>query len=289
MRPFITRLLGPFVYSNLFTGVIGACFAYTLMVLLGVQPSISLLIAFGLIVFATYTINRLTDTPEDSINYAQRYLFIKQHGKTLLFFSVIGYLLSFVLIIPLGLKALVLGALPIIMGFLYSVEWMPHTVSAKRRLKEIFLFKNFVIAFTWAIVPVGLCIVYAGTGIRMIAAEAVFVFAFLKVFINTVVFDIRDVKGDAAKGIDTIPVRLGIKKTKRLLTVLNLLLGLYVIVAVFNNWMPTYALFVGAITIYAQGYLSIVEKKDLSFLFDLLVDGEDAVMATLAFIGYHFI
>jgi len=54
-------------------------------------------------------------------------------------------------------------------------------------------------------------------------SASIFVFPFfmMKSFINTVIWDFRDVKGDDAAGIKTLPIWLGEKKTRKLLQLMH--------------------------------------------------------------------
>ena len=45
----------------------------------------------------------------------------------------------------------------------------------------------------------------------------VFVYIFIRVFVGTTLCDVLDKKGDLATGVETIPIRLGRNKTKKLL------------------------------------------------------------------------
>jgi 4-hydroxybenzoate polyprenyltransferase len=52
----------------------------------------------------------------------------------------------------------------------------------------------------------------------------VFYFILAKVFVNTVLYDMRDIKGDKENGIRTMPVILGRKKTALVLLAVNVTL-----------------------------------------------------------------
>lgn len=268
----------------MYMGIVGACLIYTVLLLLNVKPDLRLIIAFGMLSYATYAINRVTDFHEDFISHTDRSFFAKRYQNILMMSAIVAYFIVFLLLYPLGNKALFLAVLYPLVGLLYGAPLIPFSLSKKyRRLKEILLIKNVIISLVWAVVVVGLCIIYAGFNTNIIVFS-VFTFVFTKVFINTIVFDIRDVEGDKRRSITTIPLTLGIMPTIRLLMLLNILLGVYVLVAVVLKWLPYIALFVDLITIYTHWYLTKINKAD-KFFYDIIIEGEDIVMAMLAFIG----
>jgi 4-hydroxybenzoate polyprenyltransferase len=268
-------------------GVIGACLMYTVLVLLNSGPNLHIIAVVGLLSYATYALNRVTDVHEDFISHTERVFFAKEYGKIMVTSAILAYFIVFMFLYPLGNTALLLAVLPLVAGLLYGVKWMPHgLLRGYKRLKEILVIKNTLIALVWAVVVVGLGVVYGRLDIN-ITVVSVFAFVLVKVLINTIVFDIRDVEGDKRKNITTIPHIVGIEQTKKLLMVLNVLLGICVVIAVMIGWLPTVALFIDLITIYTHWYLSKIGKTGIKFLCDVIVEGEDIVMAMLAFIGQY--
>ena len=77
------------------------------------------------------------------------------------------------------------------------------------RLKDVPGLKAPYVAATCTICFAGL----AGAGYSLI---------FLLILINTIIFDIRDVIGDAAAGVRTIPVLIGVSRTAWILAILDL-------------------------------------------------------------------
>jgi 4-hydroxybenzoate polyprenyltransferase len=106
-----------------------------------------------------------------------------------------------------------------------------------------------------------------------------------KVFLNTVVFDLRDIEGDKRKNVRTIPLQIGKSNTISLLKLSNILLGICLAAAIYLGFLPKIALFIGLVTVYTHWYLSQIGKIKINFLCDVLVEGEDIVMAALAFAG----
>jgi 4-hydroxybenzoate polyprenyltransferase len=49
----------------------------------------------------------------------------------------------------------------------------------------------------------------------------VFAFMFVSVFVNSIICDIRDIEGDGLHGVRTIPVMLGVERTKLALVIIT--------------------------------------------------------------------
>ncbi len=101
---------------------------------------------------------------------------------------------------------------PFASGYLYSKGFKIGNFSFK--LKQGSGIKNFVVALVWAFI-IG-ALVYPVESFQLI-----FIFFFIKSFINTVIFDCRDVKGDLMVGLITIPVYLGEVNTRIILQILH--------------------------------------------------------------------
>jgi 4-hydroxybenzoate polyprenyltransferase len=92
---------------------------------------------------------------------------------------------------------------PFFVGVLYS-RGIPLG-NRKIKLKGGSGIKNIVIGITWG-GTIGLVI--ASTG-QIAAAMVICIYFGLKLFINSTIFDLKDMEGDLAAGIRTLPISLG--------------------------------------------------------------------------------
>jgi len=103
-----------------------------------------------------------------------------------------------------------------------------------------------------------------------------FYFFFIRVFIGSIAFDIRDIEGDRESGVRTIPVVFGRERTKNLLLVLNSTLIPWLLISYLSGFFHRY-LFVFIFSIlYGYCYIQHFCKEGLKIgrSLDLLVDGE---------------
>ena len=197
----VTRLLKGLFYSSIYSGIfVGAmCSAATFLLRLPFNPALPFICFSGCLLI--YSMNRRTDLSEDSISLPERSRFTQRYGVYLLYTSMALFGVSLLLSIRLGVGILAIALLPQVMGVLYS----------QFRLKRVFIVKNLTVALALTF-PV-LIVVAAEWPVQMywILLWGV---VFIALFINTVIFDIKDVGGDAAHGIQTIPLRLGVRYTR---------------------------------------------------------------------------
>ncbi len=212
------------IYSSVYLSFTGASMVYISCTIQHIPCSLTLSAIMFLVTFSVYNINRKTDGNEDAINHPDRYSFTSRYGKILSNSAIFAYILAIVLALSCGIIAALISAIPLICGILYSIAWMPPGFRYKR-LKEIPVVKNLVIAVSWASTPAFLP-VYSNDLDFNAATLMVFIFFFISAFINSVVFDMRDIKGDVASGVRTIPAIFGAKGTIKILTSLNLFFGL---------------------------------------------------------------
>ncbi len=250
--------------SSIFVGVTGFFQTFAGYLLFGVAPSALLCMAVFLITFSTYSLNKLTDMAEDSINMPERIAFINGKKRLILFASLGAYLLSIPLAFLATPLAVVIVFVPILANMLYSSRPLPHLP----RLKDIPVMKNVFVATSWATV----CTFLPAVDISSLSRATVLLvlyFMLVKVFINTTLYDVRDVKGDRESGVKTIPVILGNRRTMMILLAMNSTL---VLLLPFLNG-PVRSL-VAAMILY--GYLCIIHfrKRRDPLVLDFFADGE---------------
>lgn len=240
----------------------------------------SLLAIMFLATFSVYNINRKTDEKEDAINHSDRHSFTIRYGKVLFTSAVLAYILAIALALFYGVKTALISAIPLICGILYSIAWLPKKFKY-RRLKEIPFVKNLVVAFAWASTP-ALLPIYSNSSNVAVATLIVIIFFFTLVFINSVIFDLRDTEGDAASGVKTIPVVFGVQRTINFLTCLNILFGVIDLLLCLAYLSPKFTYLLAAGMVYANFYLfSFGKVKRTNLLCDAVADGQFILLGFL--------
>lgn len=210
-------------------------------------------LAVPLITFAIYAPDKVSDSKEDLINNPGRAILAKYPIKWL---AALSYTAAIVLVAWWDASKLFAVLVPGLGGIVYTAR------IGGVRPKDIPGMKNLIVATVSAICYAGL----TGGPLQL------YVLAFLLIFIDTVLFDIRDIRGDAAESVRTLPVLLGRKRTIAILVALD---------GVLATLSPIIAMW-GAVLIWYFG------KERHSLSYDLLVDGWAIwVLAGLWLIGYR--
>lgn len=229
-----------------------------------VKPII-LLIAF-LATFSVYNMNRATDRAEDSINRP------RAASRNILFFLVSSMIASascLLLSASVGAQALSVIVTSLIVSIFYSVKLSPSTP----RLKEIVGLKSVLVAFSWGFT--GALLPASSQAVDVTKIVMAFTYVFIQILVNTILCDVRDMDGDRASGVKTLPIALGLSATRNLLFIGNTFLFPWLLYCLtqglFLEYMP--ALFFGM----GYGYLIIwaFSRKGCNrLLVELAVDGE---------------
>lgn len=233
--------------------------------LYGVNPEPLLLQASFMITLAVYTLNIYTDASEDEVNKEnpcmKRWQFLILSGISIVTALGIGAFYGF--------RALIVLSFPLISGLIYSVRLLPGLP----RLKEVLGGKSITVAFTWGIT--GALLPKIGWIIGFEVPALIFTYIFLQLFINTVLFDMIDIEGDAANGITTIPIYLGRKDTVRLLLAMNTLSLIGVVYILLRGLFQRYiiGLFFGVLYSYMLIYFFGC-REERRLMQEVFIDGE---------------
>jgi 4-hydroxybenzoate polyprenyltransferase len=101
----------------------------------------------------------------------------------------------------------------------------------------------------------------------------IFLFFFLMVLTNTILFDIRDIRGDSVFGIHTLPVLLGIPATKNICYILVAAASIMIIPLVSMN-RESFLLVPCACTVALSTHFVPERENPPWWYFGILVDGE---------------
>lgn len=240
--------------------------AYISFLIFGVDINISLFSAF-LVTFSIYNLNLLTDREEDSLNFPERGKYYVSGDNSIILIATVSYIAALVFGGMTNPASIAVLLLPLLFGILYSTR-IHHF-----RLKDYFVGKNVTVSLSWAIEASLLPAVFH-FDISLVAM--LFVFIFIKGMINTVLFDIRDVRGDEKAGVNTIPVKLGLRNTKILLLAMNTLLVPWAIFAFYKSMFLLYVPVLVFCILYGYFYILYFSNKTgiPKTHYGILLDGE---------------
>ena len=252
---------------------------------MGRTPTWDLLLMAYLFSFGGYSVNRISDFDQDAVSHPDRTAYLKGRIGWLKGVVVACFVLGYALALFRNLIFFSGLLIPLLLALAYSVgsERMKSRIGVSR-LKEATLVKNVTVSFGWSLVPLLVGLYYFEL------PTAVFAFApfiFLRIMINTIFFDQRDVDADASFGVKTLPVRMGIPGSSRVMDVLDLASGGYLVAVVAAGIVP---LFAGALLVfvpYSFAYrIYAGSGRHRDSLRDLVADGEYLLWGVVATIGH---
>jgi 4-hydroxybenzoate polyprenyltransferase len=267
--PAIAASIRALVHSNVFISLSATSIALSTVLLadLAVDP-VPLFIVFAVTMFV-YSFNRLTDFAEDKRNIPGRASFVRRYGKPLLAVGVVLYLLAAAVAVLEGIPGAPAMVIPLAVAVLYSVVG----------LKRVLLVKNLLVGLSWGLIPLGIGVYYGVLWTTDVVFMAGFVTTMLT--IAAAVFDIKDIEGDSAAGISTLPVRYSPAFTRRVAAGATVLVSLAVVALVAAGVLDRAYLLLLVFTGYVVGY-SLVATADRGPLFyGFVVDGEHILLALL--------
>ncbi len=267
-------------FSSLILALTGGAGVYTSCFIQGIPCTPALVIIMVLVSFSVYNLNRKTDETEDEINHKERFSFTKKFEKHLFYAALASYALALGICWLSGPEVLLVGLIPLVSGILYSVPLFPETWRF-RRLKEIPLMKNLLVAGAWAL-TLSLLPVYAFNLQPGLPALLTALFFFNYVFMASVLPDIRDREGDALVGVNTIPVLFGVRNTKALLAGVTLVVSCGILFWGARNLSATILILLGAGLCYIQFCIVSMDRLlDKNFVCDVLADGGFIILGSI--------
>jgi len=261
---FVKKIFAFLSVSSLFIGGTGFFKTYIGYVLLGIHPNIQVCFAVFLISFSVYTLDKIADLDKDVTNMPDRMRFLKGKKTLVMTCAVAAFLFSMALAFLDKPLSLLIILVPVGANAIYGTRLIPGLP----RLKDIPVMKNVVVAISWALVTILIPALHLSNPDSWLVFMVVY-FMFIKTFIDTVLYDVRDVKGDRENGVRTIPVLLGSEKTVIVLLALNssLLCGLIFVEGAIR-------LLLMALIVYGYAYILYFKERRNPLALDFCVEGE---------------
>jgi 4-hydroxybenzoate polyprenyltransferase len=261
---FLRRMAGFFVDSCIYCAFVPPTLTLATIVLTKNPFNWQLLLLPFFACVLIYSLNRITDHEEDSISMPDRTRFPHRLRIMLLAGSLVLYLIFLMMMLQKNLLSFAIGLFPLVLALGYSVF----------RLKRVLILKNIIIAVACG---ASILIVPAYYETWDLICAFLFLFFFVLMVLNTIIFDIKDIRGDSVCGIETFPVRFGIPATQYFCCFLLAMAGIIFYPLIYLNHdsllLIPYLVTIAAYTFFVR------EREFLPWwYFGVLVDGEFLVL-----------
>jgi 4-hydroxybenzoate polyprenyltransferase len=230
------RVKDALVYSSAYLVLIAMVEVATVMFALSLPLSPAPVVV-GLVTFAVYAGDRVTDVDTDELSTPDQSRFVRRNRTALSVLSAAAYGLAIALAVLGGPLALAITLLPGVFWVLYATDWVPAVGARFKRLKDVLVVNSAVVAGAWAVALVFLPLSYADAAFTP-AAAVVFVYFFLDTFVNTEIPNVGDREADAAIGVSTLPVVFGVRRTRHICYALDVFLLAFLAVAYLEGILP---------------------------------------------------
>ncbi|NYT01097.1 MAG: UbiA family prenyltransferase [Methanocellales archaeon] len=234
----------------------------------------SLLIAAFALTFAIYNFDRTIKQKEDLINDPERTRLFAGNRKIWIIIGTFSFIASMALALREGLNIFLtmFSIISVYVGYGIGFPLIP-------RLKDIPGVKNLVLVSSWTIVPTILPNLSESGVLEkkgILLSIMIFYFIFIKILVNSILYDVRDIKGDSATGVRTLPVVLGVKNVRMILLIFNSTLILWIMVCWRLNIFLSFLPILTANIFYGFWYINFFTENinNKRTLLDILVDGE---------------
>jgi 4-hydroxybenzoate polyprenyltransferase len=268
---------------------LGICLAT--LILLGWEISFALLFVVFSVELITYHINHKAELKNDYLTNPER---VENLKKTKFFDYLITtlFILAIILtVIESNTLSLIIILLPVFTMAFYTFNLIPEIISKEigfLRLKQVILLKNIVVSLCWALIPVLTAVFLENPVDEKIIIIAGLVF--IRLMVNTIAFDVKDIISDRKNNVQTIPLKLGIKKTQKLLHIINTLTIFYIAFFIIINKLPPAFLLLTFVFFYGFYYINQLNNKQINqqTLYEGIIDLECATWPVLLIIGIYF-
>ena len=264
------------VMSDIYASFIACGIAIITEAVLGLPIDALALAAVFFSSLVVYSLNRQDDGDIDAINVPERTKFVAKQGWMILAFSTTGFFATLVYSWFSNPAIFLVMAVGCLFGLLYSFPLLRPLggILGFSRLKEPLAVKNLLVSVLYGAFV--LIAVFAAHAPISNLAIMLVIFIFLRFFIVSTVFDMRDIEGDSKKNIRTIPATFGKDVSLAFLNGLNLLpLLLGVAAAVFYGIPPLFGAMILSTFLFSLYYLEECRKgADLRYLCSVVVEAD---------------
>ncbi len=265
------RFVRLIIYPSVWVSAAIASLGIFAQILIGLEfdwKPIALIFATGLI---PYNLDRIFDSYVQEIPEAEAQSFFRQPYIFILLIAAIIATAVLLYDAPLIVRYVsCAGIVPLLYGT-PLFPWRRNSQIRWYRLKDIPGSKAWIVGGTLTYAAVALPLAYAGRQFDMVATLTT-LFTFVFIVSNSHTFDLRDIESDRKKGVTTLPLMVGVRGTRIVLTILNVLM----LLVMFAAWKTNTFDYHPAIVLSTEitiGYIWIVKPEMSRSLYNIWIDG----------------
>jgi 4-hydroxybenzoate polyprenyltransferase len=270
-----------FIYGGHLVSLGAPAYVLSVSMLMGIEPLKGLLLITYLMPLIVYNYNYFGEMDLDASTNPERVHYIK--SKMAVYpYIIVAYILILVAALCLYTNwgLIEFAAILVIGGILFTVVLKDFT-------KKIPLFKNAYTALIWAFGGTFTLVFYMSLPVGWFFI-LVFAFMYMRSIANVIFFDLKDMEGDAARGLKTLPAMVGKKRTIRFLYVFNVIGFIPLLAGIYIGAIPVFGLALLPLMAYSFYYLRRAETAgdiELRAVSYTLADAEFLMWPVLLIMG----
>ncbi len=271
-----------FVYGGHWLSIGASAIALSTMILLDFTIKWEFLLIVYLGAQCIYNYNHYREIDADSLNDSERVEHLRKYDRHIPTITATYGIMYFSLLVYFGEnQSVFFGGFLLILGLFF-------TYRGKNLSKKITGFKSAYTAFSWALLPIFTAI-YISYQINE-TLILFFLFVFLRWMVNTITFDIKDIKSDKKEKLLTFPI-VYTDELSKLLHILNLLSFMPLIIGIYLGFIPSYVFLLFLLFFYSFYYIAKAKRENITVqsIYYIIVDGEYFYWPILLLIGLNII
>jgi len=174
-------------------------------------------------VASMHIVNHYFDQDSMKYNEPSWYNFFQKYKVWLLNFGIISGILSLYFAFQISIAVMLLMVLGCITGGIYELNFFPKKIieySGLQNLKDLPASKDFSVSLAWSLIVTLVPLLGTPEAVPNWGTAVAFTFSFTLVFFRSILYDIKDIQGDALVSRETIPILIGVKKSEKILLIL---------------------------------------------------------------------
>ncbi|MEK9156377.1 MAG: UbiA family prenyltransferase [Patescibacteria group bacterium] len=276
MKNLLTKLWNEFIYGGHLLALGPVVIILALYAVLNMPISTQLLIVAYSIAYLVYKFDRTWDSTLDSL-YVKKSI-LRYENSTLVLLIIFFSLLLLYLFRENSYQVTTFAFVLLLFGLMYSVF-------IKNLTKYLIGFKSFFVALSYTAVTY-LFTLYNNVDFNL-TVLLVFLFFYIRWFINTSFCDCKDREEDRARGLKTLAAYMKGYSFVVLLQVLNIISIVPIAVGIMLNTLPIWSILFISAPIYFAYLVAYTAKMEKSYekLANIWADGEIFIWLGVVLLG----
>lgn len=248
-----------FIYGAHLTAVASMSLVLSILILMDIEISVLAIIIAYLTTYIVYTYNYQRELENDVYTDLNKTSYL--HKKNIIFPYTISVSILLIIIL-LSISFNINGNFGFIIFILILISGgILYTIVFKVLTRSIPGFKSVYTAALWAYAGSTYAYFFYALNLDWFCV-LMFLFMFIKILINAIYFDIKDIESDKRNNLKTIPILLGRNHTLLLLHILNILSLIILIFGIYMEYIPLYGICLALFFFYTESYLILSKNAD---------------------------